>query len=214
MTGLARAVVMLVISMAILVSGCGIKTRESRQVKEPQSFAVNCIGVLPAVSGIDYEGRALPEQVKGLQKGVQVMNDFLRQELGGLKDIHFVSGNQVAGLQESVITKPLDLARLAGKQLGCNAVLETTVSKYIDRVGGRYTAKTPASVSFALRLIEIESGAVLCRSNFDEVQEPALENIYKWHKARARAFTWVSAQELMSEGLKEKLSSCSYLQSR
>ena len=107
--------------------------------------------------------------------------------------------------------RSLQYAQLVGKSIGCNVILETQIWRYIDRVGGKYTAESPASVSFESRLYEIDRPAVIWTSKFDEVQATVLENIYDWKKANIRGFTWITAEELMREGLVEKLNNNPYL---
>jgi hypothetical protein len=83
--------------------------------------------------------------------------------------------------------------------------------RYKDRVGGQYTAKEPASVAFDFRLIAIPEGAVLCSGTFDEVQKSVMENLFNIKAATERGFTWVTAEQLMREGLRARFEKCSYL---
>ena len=66
------------------------------------------------------------------------------------------------------------------------------------------TAEEPASVAFEMKLIGIDTGVVLWSAKYDEVQKSALENLYDWGKSRSRGFTWITAEELMKEGIQEK----------
>ena len=59
----------------------------------------------------------------------------------------------------------------------------------------------------------IETGFVLWSAKFDEVQKSVMENILEWDKASTRGFVWVTAEELMQEGVKRKLADSSYFNS-
>ena len=39
-----------------------------------------------------------------------------------------------------------------------------------------------------------------------------MENLYNFSSAKQRGFTWITAEELLREGLVKKLGECSYLQ--
>ncbi len=112
---------------------------------------------------------------------------------------------------ENLPAQSLARARVIADRLSCNTVLETTLRRYKDRVGGQYTAKNPASVAFDFRLIAIPEGVVLCSGTFDEVQQSVMENLYNFKSATERGFTWVTAEQLMREGLRARFSECPYL---
>jgi len=205
-----RNILVILICCFVLFVGCSGKKKSTSESSKSPTYPVTCIGVLPAVSGVDLDGTASPEQVKALRQGTSVMNRLLKQELAGLENITFITVDHLAGLQMSGGEKPLEYARMIGESIGCNAILETTVWRYTERIGGKYTAEAPSSVAFDSRLIGIDQSAVIWSAKFDEVQVSVLENIYDWGKANTRGFSWISAEELMLEGLKEKLENSPY----
>jgi hypothetical protein len=189
----------------VFLAGCGSKTTTGSDAVQGPVYPVTCIGILPAATGADREGKLSPQQQKALAQGVKVMDRILAQELGGREKIVFVSREHIAGLQATGGERPLEVARLIGKRVNCNAILETTVWRYSDRIGSRYSAEEPASVAFDFRLIGTDDGSILLSVKFDEVQRSVMENLYNWSKARTRGFTWITADELMLEGVREKL---------
>ncbi|NOQ47389.1 MAG: hypothetical protein GQ559_12115 [Desulfobulbaceae bacterium] len=211
MTGLRRIGVLISACLLLFAAGCGKKTTTGAAVPEEPKVAVSCIAVLPVTTAVDYEGTVSFADAKKLRDGVQIMESRLRQELAGREDIRFVGEGQIYGMKETIPEDFLSRARVIADHLSCNAVLETTIWRYSDRIGGRYTAEEPASVAFEYRLVEVESGTVLCRGKFDEVQKSVMENLYNFKTSRMRGFTWVTAEELLSEGVKEKFDECSYL---
>ena len=52
-------------------------------------------------------------------------------------------------------------ARALGKEVGADAVLFGTVSRYVERVGAEYGARRPAAVALTLKLISVRSGGIL-----------------------------------------------------
>ena len=89
--------------------------------------------------------------------------------------------------------------------------------------GGRPAGMGRRAVGLAVMLLSVPgcrdgrvpvypvSGQVLCRGRFDETQESVMENLFNFSSARKRGFTWVTAEEMLREGLQNKLSECPYL---
>lgn len=214
MLKLFRCTLVVFVVCNFMLSGCGGKVGEATgdgQVLSPQ---VSCIAVLPAafVASEQVVPVYVPEE-KSSRQGVQVMNEILSKELGGKSKIRFVAMDQLDSLQLSGGEDALEIARLVGKSINCNAVLESTVKRFSQRVGGRYSVESPASVGFEMRLISIETGLILWSAKFDEVQKSVMENILEWNKASTRGFVWVTAEELMQEGGRRKLADSPYFNS-
>jgi hypothetical protein len=168
-------------------------------------YPVTCIGILPARSGADLQGKVIPEQQKQIAQGVKAMNRLLAQEFGGQEKIIFVAQEHVSGIEMTGGEDSLEIARRVGERVQCNAILETVVWRYSERVGTKYSVEEPASTAFDFRLIGTDNGAVLMSAKFDEVQRSVMENLYEWSKAKTRGFTWITVDELMLEGVVEKL---------
>ncbi|MCI5208637.1 MAG: hypothetical protein D3910_07550 [Candidatus Electrothrix sp. ATG2] len=73
------------------------------------------------------------------------------------------------------------------------------------------TAKEPASVAFEYRLLAMPDGQVLCRENFDAEQQSLMENLLSFREGTGGAMTWLTAEEFMKKGLRNRLGKCSYL---
>lgn len=198
-------------ALLVALSGCAGKNADSGKQTGPAHTAVTCIAVLPASSTVDYDGSLNFEQASVLKQGVKNMDDILLAKLGQNKQTRFISIDQLYALRDYLPAESLSVARLVGKHLSCNVALETTLSKYVERQGGKYSVEQPASVNFHYRLLALESGEVLCRGEFKEEQKSVLENILSFHKARQRGFSWVNGKELLEEGVDELFEKCSYL---
>jgi len=191
----------------VVAAGCAQKEDAKPAVNEP-AVAVSGVAVMPVRSAMETEdGLSLAEE-KMMREGVQVMNGLMKEALAGKSGIRFVSVAQTGG-QEGVVNN-LDAARRIAAQQGCNTVLETTLSRYVERVGGDYGVKQPAAVTFTYKLYEIGEGRVLCHGGFDEKQQSVMENLLTLPKAQSRGLVWLTAEELARDGLREKLGQCPY----
>lgn len=193
-----------------VVAGCAAPADSTRNKAEIPVYPVNCIGVLAAVPGVDLEKKTDDQEQKNLVQGARVMNMYLAQEFGENKKVVLVDENYLKGLRLTGGEKSTDIARIIGENINCNAILETRIWKYSERVGNKWSVDSPASAAFDFRLIGTEKGALLWSAKFDETQVPVLENLYNWSKAQTRGFTWITAGELMHEGMREKLSASPY----
>jgi len=197
--------------LPLVAGGCSKKTASPSAAPEVPGYAVTCIGVLPAVSPYNFDNEPVPSaEAKQLRQGVQVLDQLLKQQFMSRSDVRLVSDGQISGMAKELPAQPLARARVIADRLSCNAVLETTLRRYRDRVGGKYTAEAPASVTFDYRLITIPDGTVLCSGTFDEEQKSVMENLYNFKSASERGFSWVTAKQLMKEGLQTRFGECSY----
>jgi len=201
---------LLLVGVLVFAGGCSQK-QEAPVKAKTQQISLSCIGVMPVVSGVDQEAGISPADAKSLREGVRVLDSLLQRQLSGRDDVRYVTRSQLQAIESSGVESSLARSRNVGNFLSCNGVLEFKLWRYKDRVGGQYTAKDPASVSFTYRLLEANSGTVLCQGRYDEVQQSVLENLYNFSNARKRGFTWVTAEELLREGVTQKLGECSYL---
>jgi hypothetical protein len=127
------------------------------------------------------------------------------------KDVRLFSDGNF-GEEEGASARPsLERAKSFADKMSCNAVLETSVHRYKERVGGNMTAKEPASVAFDYRLLAMPGGQVLCQDSFDAEQQSMLENLLSFREGTGGSLTWLSAEEFLKKGLWNRLGKCSYL---
>jgi hypothetical protein len=96
-------------------------------------------------------------------------------------------------------------ARALGKEVGADAVLFGTVSRYVERVGAEYGARHPASVAFSLSLISVASGERLWTGSFDQTQRPLTTNLFNWWQFWRGGPRWFTAQEFARLGAEHLL---------
>jgi hypothetical protein len=201
---------MVLVLTAFAAAGCSRGTTSPAAPQEPD-YAVTCVGVLPAVVATSFDESVSVAEKKQLENGLVTLDALLEQHFSGRRDIRFVNHSQVSSLATAPGADALARARVVADKVSCNAVLEITLKRFRERIGGEYTAKEPASVAFDFRLIAVPDGTVLCSGSYDEVQKSVMENLYNFKSATERGFTWVTAEELMREGLEDRLDACRYL---
>jgi len=210
MYSVRTAMILFFCGVALLAAGCGLVKSDPGATAQASEEQVNCIAVLPATSAVVAQGSAGEAKAKSLRQGAAAMDSLLLQELQGQANVRFVGQDLLAGLELTGGENSLELARLVGARIGCNAVLEAAVSRFDEREGGKYSVEKPAAVTFDFRLFAVDSGAVLWSATFDEAQEALTENLYQLKKAKSRGFSWVTAEGLMLEGVRAKLGNSPY----
>ncbi len=198
------------VTTMFIISGCA-KKPEQKPVPRDPGLAVSCIGVMPVQPAVDVTSAMSFAQAKQLKEGATIMDSLLKKEFAGRREFRFVSPAQVYGLDVDGTGSELGRLQKVAEQMSCNAMLEINISRFLDRIGGEYTAKDPASVAFQYRLYEVGEGKILCQGSFDEVQQSLMENLYNWKNAKNRGFTWITSEQLLQEGIQEKFSQCGYL---
>jgi hypothetical protein len=105
---------------------------------------------------------------------------------------------------------PLALSQKMGKLLDANLMAVGTVWRYRERVGGAGAVSSPASVAFALHLVDVDSGKILWSKSFVQTQRSLSENILNAKAFFDQGAKWLTADELASFGVKEILKEFPY----
>ncbi|MFC1845036.1 hypothetical protein ACFLZ5_09655 [Thermodesulfobacteriota bacterium] len=192
--------------LLILSAGCSyIAPGKSKKDLVP----ISSIGILPAQTSSHLPSKS-PTMAE-LETGAETINSLLENYFQGYTNVSLISQSKLEGLPSAKSGKYLSLAREAGQHLQYDAVLVTSVERYQDRKGSEYSVKDPASVAFSLKLLAVVSGEVIWSADFDQTQQPLLENILPKSRSTGSGFHWLTAAELTSAGLTKKLNSCPYL---
>ena len=170
------------------------------------------IVVLPAQTVSDKDDAANSGGNDSLRKGADLVDITMAEETTGFRNIRVLTAGQIEDLmREDSEFAESDMIRHLGSVLHSDAVLMTTVSRYRQRVGGELAAESPASASFQMRLVDVKTKAVLWSADFDETQESLFSNILTFNKAQSRGFKWISVENLVTQGIKDRLANCPYL---
>jgi hypothetical protein len=95
------------------------------------------------------------------------------------------------------------LAQKTGQALGANLVMVGTVLRFKERVGSALGVQSPASVAFAVGLIETESGKTIWKAAFDKTQRPLSDDIRDARAFFKKGAKWLTANELSHYGIEE-----------
>ncbi len=184
------------------------------EVKDRQTALkqLSCIAVLPAGTTLDKQMMVGEGQDRSLEQGATFVTGIMARELKNNKKVHLISDSQAAGFAPEVSGGISGMVAAIGKKVGCDGVLVTTVRRFKQREGTEYASDEPASADLHMALMHAGSGAVLWTADFRETQESFLENILTFDKMQNRGFKWVSVEQLVEQGLTERLAVCPYLQ--
>lgn len=172
---------------------------------------LSCIAVLPAGTSTGNDETIDYEEAQALQEGAAYADDVMRQELAGNPRVRLLNSNQVASLVPEIAGGMTRTIAAIGKKMNCDGVLQTTIRRYQQREGTEYAAETPAAVDFAMILRHSGTGTILWSTDFREEQQSFLSNILTFSKAKSRGFKWISVEQLLEQGMKQRLNECPYL---
>ena len=143
-----------------------------------------------------------------LEKGAGYMDQVLKEALKGGNNVRFLSQRQLTSLLPETEIAQAALLRSIRSELKCNAVMVTTLSRYVQRVGGNYGVDSPASVAFSMKLFDTSDASVIWSATFDETQASFMSNVMSAHKYGLK---WLTVEELVVLGIDEKVAQCPYL---
>jgi hypothetical protein len=172
---------------------------------------LSCIAVLPAGTSVSEDETIGIEEAQSLEKGAAYATDVMRNELKDHPDVRIMSSNEVSSLIPEISGGKIGTVIALGQKLNCDGALLTTVYRYKQREGTEYAADSPAAVNFSMVLRHTKNGNVLWSADFREKQQSFLSNIFSFTQAKKRGFKWISVEELMEQGIKERLNDCPYL---
>lgn len=196
--------------LGLLAVGCG-QVEETAPAAQAPAVTVTGVAVLPVRPAVEDSDAAVPTELKTLQDGSQVMDGLLRRMFAGRGDVHFVPAALKSAGGSTMVRRLEDARRIAAEN-GSNAILEISLSRYRERVGGDYGVQQPAAVTFSYKLIEVGQGRVVCHGRFDEEQQSLMENLFNLGKTQERGLVWLTVEGLASSGLQERLGQCPALE--
>jgi len=196
------------LSLLILLSGCARTTTQSQPEDLPP---VKTIIVLPVEIGRDSQSSRSPKETQQLEKGQVLLDNMLAEYFSGRKDIALLTPDQRDALEKEMIRCRTNAVVTICRTKIADAVLLCTVQRFIEREGNEYSIVSPASVAFDYKLIQAETGQILCSGAFNETQQGLLADIFQFFKKAQRGVKWLSAEELAREGFQQKIADCLYL---
>ena len=200
-------------SLCMLVFGltsCSTMNRGGMEVQVPVQ-PLSCIAVLPAATSVDNDDTIRYEEARLLEKGAAHATAVMASELSSNPKVRMINSAQMSVAVKEVSGGISGTIAAFGEKMNCDGVLITTIRRYVQRDGTELAVDTPASADFMMVLRHAPTGAMLWTADFQETQEPLLSNIFSYNKMQKRGFHWVTAEELLEQGIKQRLDDCPYL---
>ena len=197
--------------LTMLASCGGTSAPPTEQQRQAAVSRVPCLVVLPVETDLQEDQAVKYDRAARLEQGAAYMDTVLAEQLNGRGHVRVLSSRQLAALMPERGSDRTELIERIGSQLKCNAVLVTTLTRYQPRVGGDYGVEQPASVVFAMKLYDVRQGRVLWSTMFAETQQSLLSNLMSFGTALRRGFKWITAEEMVEQGIIEKIRECPYL---
>jgi PBP1b-binding outer membrane lipoprotein LpoB len=196
---------------SVLFTACAGKKAEQAEEKPVALQPLTGIVVMPTVVekgalGVARNSEATQGSVAGF------MNEVMKSELGKNDQVHLVTEGQLDGLLTDAAGGRLEQMKALGDKMGSNAVLDVIVTRFQERDGSELSVNAPASAAFDMVLTQVDSGKVLWAASFDETQEALSSNLLTIGKVKNRGLKWITVEELVRQGVKERLADCPYLQ--
>ena len=203
----------LVAALFLFLIACsfGPSNLQSKHSSDLESRRIRRIAVLPAAVSAAAPAQSVPfgtsPAVRSPEKEApENLARFIYSAMVSLPNWQIVSDSEVREVGTSL--PPSDgAARLTriGEMVYADAVMMGRVQRYRERVGDEWGAKSPASVSFLLELIDVRRGDVVWSARFDETQKSLSENLFAVGDIGQRGVRWLSADQLVQEGVKKAI---------
>lgn len=193
-----------------LLASCSANLGSEKEAQAPLK-PLSCIAVLPAGSSVDQNDTVVYQEARSLEKGADFITEIMAKDLSGNPKVRLLTQSRVASLAPDVSGGLHGMVSTIGTKVNCDAVLLTTVRRFKQREGTEYAVDNPASADFQMVLMQAQTGAVLWTADFRETQESLLENLLTFDKAQSRGFKWVTVEQLVEQGVKDRLATCPYL---
>jgi hypothetical protein len=191
-------------------NACGAKAPESTESSHAD-IAVKNIAILPIVAVAEKSESFTHSQFKNQERGVEVLTEIAHNFFSDYDNITILNDEKVDSFEIDYSANRDDQARSIAKSLRADAVMTINLNRYIERAGGKYSVRQPASVSFDYRLIQTETGQTLCLGGFDETQKSLTDNILSFQTVFKRKLQWITAEELARDAMVEAFGTCEYL---
>ena len=123
---------------------------------------------------------------------VEKLTTALITNLKGNKKYKIIT-SKIAGKEHN---SERELIQKTGRKFGADAVMAGFIYRYTERVGTRYSVKSPASVAFGIHLLRVKDGHILWSGHFDETQHSLSENLFNLKTFIKRKASWITADEM------------------
>lgn len=191
--------------------GCVSKYVVGHQAPGLDRRQIERIAVLPVVveTATDRPGQTLKTGIVE-EGGPLIITALLYESLKGYHGLTVLPRIEVDQVVERITAEQLGLplteqARKVGEALDVQTVLVGRVNIFVEREGGAYGIKRPASVGFELFLLSAKDGVILWKGSYYETQPSLFSDITTFSLFMKRKGRWQTATELAMYGVEELL---------
>lgn len=184
---------------------------QSKHSTDLEARKIRRIVIMPPNPGLGVPPAKVPlgaqvEQRASEREAPERLAKFVYSTMVALPNWQVISESEVREVEQSLGPVP-ESARLKriGEMVYADAVITGRILRYRDRIGDEWGAKSPASVAFTLDLVDVRRGDVVWSARFDETQKPLSENIFALGEIGQRGIRWLTAEQLMEEGVKKSI---------
>ena len=200
----------LAIALAPFLLACSLSSGniQSKQAVDLEARRIRRIAVFVPTAG----GTAAKSPVPGVppekkaesQNPEEALSRAVYAAMVAMPSWQIIADSEVREASHSVASSD-EAARLRriGELVYADAIITGRVLRYRERIGGDIGVKSPASVAFVLDLIDVQRGDIAWSGRFDETQKSLTENIFSLGDARERGFKWLTAEQLMQDGVRK-----------
>ena len=176
-----------------------------------QNRKIRRIAVLsPALTPLEQNSRgplapnSSTDRATAEREAPEILARLLYSTMASMPNWQIVSESEVREIAESVRASS-EAARLKqiGERVYADAVITGRILRFRERIGNELGVKSPASVAFVLDLVNVRRGDILWSARFDETQKPLSENIFAIGDISQRGVRWLTAEQLVHEGVKK-----------
>ena len=197
--------------LLLLAPGCSSGNVQTRHSTDLEARKIRRIAVLPvALMTLEQnpKGPAIPgstpDRPTAQREAPEVLARLLYSTMASMPNWQVVSESEVREIAQSV-GAPSDPPRIKqiGERVYADAVITGRILRVRERIGDEWGAKSPASVAFVLDLVDVRRGDVVWSARFDETQKSLSENLLAISEIGQRGVRWLTAEQLMHEGVKK-----------
>jgi len=198
----------------LLALGCssfGPGNLQSRHSTDLQNRKIRRIAVLPpALTPLERNSRgslapnSSTDRATAEREAPEILARLLYSTMASMPNWQIVSESEVREIAQPVRASS-EAARLKqiGERVYADAVITGRILRFRERIGNELGVKSPASVAFVLDLVDVRRGDILWSARFDETQKPLSENIFAIGDISQRGVRWLTAEQLVHEGVKK-----------
>jgi hypothetical protein len=192
----------IVLSWFLFLGSCAALAPTHLQTQQAGDLAarrIRRIAVMRASSVAESERKLTADEISA------AFNRSLYLALAEFQDWQVVSEREIEEAQGALRSEmgEQERARRLGEMVHVDAVLFGKVLYFRERVGEERGVKTPASVAFALNLLDVKRGDIVWKAHFEETQRPLSENLFAITIFAERGARWLKAEELAQDGIKK-----------